>query len=139
MADLLERVLRNLGFAPLLPLFQRDKIDSITIASSLTDVELNRLGISTIGDRIRLREALKNAVKGELQNWNKFKIRVWCGFVAYKTGLWPDSGLYTICLTVYTLSSRNCIFQNLTFLKDLKKNIRGLYRVFWDTGYWPIF
>ncbi|XP_070550716.1 uncharacterized protein [Ptychodera flava] len=51
----MEDILRRANLSSLLPRFQEQKIESTTILS-LTDGELTRLGVTTIGDRVRLRE-----------------------------------------------------------------------------------
>ena len=48
-------ILETLGLSSLEERFRREKAD-ITTLKSLTDSDLIRLGIETIGDRVRLRE-----------------------------------------------------------------------------------
>ena len=54
----LEKILQNLGMEHLYSKCLEEKIDIDSI-SYLTDKDLSRLGISTIGDRVRLREACR--------------------------------------------------------------------------------
>lgn len=60
----MEEILTSLGLGILLPNFLENKL-TVTEAIKLNDAELFQLGITTIGDRIRLREKLKEAVKGQ--------------------------------------------------------------------------
>lgn len=55
----IQNVLRGINFAALIPAFEEDRIDNIEVAQNLSDLELTRLGLTTIGDRIRFREKLK--------------------------------------------------------------------------------
>lgn len=56
----MEKILKDLGLSILLQKFKDERIDE-TIALSLTDSELIRLGVGTIGDRVRFRELCKEA------------------------------------------------------------------------------
>ena len=58
----MERILQQLGLTNLLRRFEDERIDE-KIVVSWTDSELSRLGVSTIGDRIRLRKLCKQAVQ----------------------------------------------------------------------------
>ncbi len=58
----MERILQQLGLANLLSRFVDERVDEKIVLSS-TDSELSRLGVSTIGDRVRLRELCKQAVQ----------------------------------------------------------------------------
>ena len=58
----MEVILQQLGLANLLRRFEDERVDEKIVLSS-TDSELSRLGVSTIGDRIRLRELCKQAVQ----------------------------------------------------------------------------
>ncbi|KAL3843283.1 hypothetical protein ACJMK2_021225 [Sinanodonta woodiana] len=62
MAEILRQILDDLSLSLLFQNFVYEKIDSIETCKNLTDVELSRLGISTIGDRVRFREKIKQAV-----------------------------------------------------------------------------
>ena len=58
----MEGILQQLGLANLLSRFVDERVDEKIVLSS-TDSELSRLGISTIGDRVRLRELCKQSVQ----------------------------------------------------------------------------
>ncbi|KAK3591317.1 hypothetical protein CHS0354_028425 [Potamilus streckersoni] len=62
MAEILRQVLDDLSLSHLFQIFLNGKLDRIESCTNLTDVELLRLGISTIGDRVRFREKIKEAV-----------------------------------------------------------------------------
>ncbi|KAL3854789.1 hypothetical protein ACJMK2_014038, partial [Sinanodonta woodiana] len=61
MAERFRQILDDLSLSPLFQNFVYEKIDSIESCKNLTDVELSRLGTSTIGDRVRFREKIKQA------------------------------------------------------------------------------
>ena len=50
----MENILKELGFDPLIPKFSAERIQPENV-STLSDEQLSRLGVTTIGDRIRLR------------------------------------------------------------------------------------
>ena len=52
----MERILQRLNMRTLIDKFREQRMDPCTVLSS-SDGELARLGISTIGDRVRLRES----------------------------------------------------------------------------------
>ena len=54
----MERILQRLNMGTLIDKFQEQRMDPCTVLSP-SDGELARLGISTIGDRVRLRELCK--------------------------------------------------------------------------------
>ena len=60
----MERILQQLGLANILRRFEDERVDEKIVLSS-TDAELSRLGVSTIGDRVRLRELCKQAVQNQ--------------------------------------------------------------------------
>ena len=60
----MERILQQLGLANILRRFEDERVDEKIVLSS-TDAELSRLGVSTIGDRVRLRELCKQAVQSQ--------------------------------------------------------------------------
>jgi len=60
----MEEVLSSVGLNSLIPRFNFNKITR-SEALKLSDEELATLGVSTIGDRIRLREKLKEVDKGK--------------------------------------------------------------------------
>lgn len=63
MADLtLEESLNELGLCTLIERFQQEKIESYMI-DSLTDSDLMRLGVDTIGDRHRVRQTVTEKLK----------------------------------------------------------------------------
>jgi len=55
MADQLENLLAEIGLHGLYNNFRTQRVE-INNLSDLTDNELSRLGVTTIGDRVRLRE-----------------------------------------------------------------------------------
>ena len=55
----LEIVLNKVGLGHLEERFKAEKVDVDTL-SSASDQELNRLGVTTIGDRVRLKECCRN-------------------------------------------------------------------------------
>ena len=60
----MERILQHLGLANILRRFEDEREDEKIVLSS-TDAELPRLGVSTIDDRVRLRELCKQAVQNQ--------------------------------------------------------------------------
>ena len=50
----MEKILEKVGLGTLIGRFQEERIE-LEIVLAMTDGELTRLGISTMGDRIRLR------------------------------------------------------------------------------------
>ena len=58
MATEVERVLNDVGLATLLPKFIIERVD-VNVILAATDQDLIRLGIRTIGDRCRLRDACR--------------------------------------------------------------------------------
>ncbi|KAH3753907.1 hypothetical protein DPMN_188558 [Dreissena polymorpha] len=74
-----ENVLQEIGLYALLGNFVGQKIefDSLT---HLSDTELGRLGVTTIGDRVRLREKVREV--GQLQDnsvsrWVKYNLQLY--------------------------------------------------------------
>jgi len=61
-AKLIEEILVRAGLSTLIGAFMSEKIDP-TIISSMNDDDMVRLGVTTIGDRIRLRESAKQQVR----------------------------------------------------------------------------
>ena len=60
MASAIEAILRKLKLEKLIVKFQEEHVD-ISVVLSLSDNELMRLGVDTIGDRVRLKELCKEA------------------------------------------------------------------------------
>ena len=60
-ADILKDVLSSIGLSSVYAKFYEQRIDHGMI-SGLTDAELTRLGVETIGERYRLREGIKTRV-----------------------------------------------------------------------------
>lgn len=58
MSSILEEVLREIRLIGVFNLFKKERITD-DMVSALTDSDLARLGIETIGDRIRFREGMK--------------------------------------------------------------------------------
>lgn len=58
----MENILRELGLESLIPQFSAERIEPENV-STLSDEELSRLGVNTIGDRIRLRRMCTAAKK----------------------------------------------------------------------------
>ena len=58
----MERILQQLGISSLLSRFVDERVDEKIVLAS-ADSELSRLGVSTIGDRVRLREICKQALQ----------------------------------------------------------------------------
>ena len=56
------KILRELNLGTLVDRFDAEKIDPYNVISA-SDRELTRLGVSTIGDRIRLRDLCSRAVE----------------------------------------------------------------------------
>ena len=54
----MERILQRLNMGTLIEKFKEQRMDPSAVLSS-SDGELARLGVSTIGDRVRLRELCK--------------------------------------------------------------------------------
>lgn len=54
----MEKILQKLGLVNLLSRFLEERVDENVVLAS-TDSELSRLGVATIGDRVRLRELCK--------------------------------------------------------------------------------
>lgn len=53
------RVLQNMGFGALAQNFEDQKLDNVELLDSLTDNELNSLGLKTIGDRATFRSNVR--------------------------------------------------------------------------------
>ena len=51
----MERILKDLDLSALIQKFKEERIDE-KVALSLSDSELIRLGVATIGDRVRFRD-----------------------------------------------------------------------------------
>lgn len=49
-------ILRAVGLPELLGNFEREKVTSLEMANCIQDLDLQRLGLVTIGDRVRFRE-----------------------------------------------------------------------------------
>ena len=58
VSEKMEAILNSVGLRHLVEKFERDKV-GIDDASLLSDHNLQQLGVVTIGDRVRLREALR--------------------------------------------------------------------------------
>lgn len=58
----MERILRSLNLGTLVERFQAERIEADTVLSA-SDNELNRIGVGTIGDRIRLRDACRQSIQ----------------------------------------------------------------------------
>ncbi len=59
---MLTNILNRAGLATLVANFDKEKVDPAQI-ERLSDEELSRLGVGTIGERIRLRESAKQEVR----------------------------------------------------------------------------
>ena len=57
----MEEILRSLGMETILGRFQAQRMEPQTVLAA-SDQELIRLGVSTIGERIRVRDACKRKV-----------------------------------------------------------------------------
>ncbi|KAL3871117.1 hypothetical protein ACJMK2_039136 [Sinanodonta woodiana] len=68
--DILQRTLEELGLSALFERFQSERIDAPMIMS-LSDSELIRLGVDTIGDRHRLRETINQKLKNTVNEHNE--------------------------------------------------------------------
>lgn len=55
MADSVEKVLKSIGLSALVHNFNEAKIGSLELAKQLTDQDLESLGLTTIGDRVRFK------------------------------------------------------------------------------------
>ena len=62
----MEQILQAVNLATLLGRFQAQRMMEVDSVLSASDQELVRLGVSTIGDRIRLREACRKRRKKTL-------------------------------------------------------------------------
>ena len=58
----MDKILRELNLGTLVDRFDAEKIEPDTVISA-SDSELSRLGVSTIGDRIRLRDLCSKSSK----------------------------------------------------------------------------
>ena len=56
----ISQILSSVGLGNLLEKFQEERVD-VKSMNELNDKELHRLGVTTIGDRVRLREACKKS------------------------------------------------------------------------------
>ena len=54
----IKRALRNAGMAALSQKFEEERIE-LSMIITMTDGEMTRLGVGTIGERIKLRESAK--------------------------------------------------------------------------------
>ena len=59
--DKIKDVLNNIRLNSLLQNFVDSKIDTLSICRGLNDQELTRLGITTIGDRVRFRDEVNKS------------------------------------------------------------------------------
>ena len=62
MSSIISTLLTNIGLSRLIGNFKDEKLDDIQIIGSLTDSEMTRVGVSSIGDRIRLRDACRRNI-----------------------------------------------------------------------------
>ncbi len=60
----MEEILRALGMGTLVERFQAQRVEPETVLAA-SDNELVRLGVTTIGERIRIREACKKKVEAD--------------------------------------------------------------------------
>ncbi|KAK3083721.1 hypothetical protein FSP39_002007 [Pinctada imbricata] len=65
----MEKILQEIDLQALSPRFDEQKIN-INNVLSLTDQELNRLGVTTIGDRVRLRETVRRGDSHDREEGN---------------------------------------------------------------------
>ena len=75
----MERILQRLNMGTLIEKFKEQRMDPSAVLSS-SDGELARLGVSTIGDRVRLRELCKEEESNGQQLQQDFSRRVRCIF-----------------------------------------------------------
>uniref|UniRef100_K1PAL0 SAM domain-containing protein n=1 Tax=Magallana gigas TaxID=29159 RepID=K1PAL0_MAGGI len=59
--DDIKLILKNIDLPNLANNFAEANVNNVDICKSLSDVDLSRLGIATIGDRIRFREELRRS------------------------------------------------------------------------------
>lgn len=64
---LMKDMLNKVGLGHLKQRFEEERVD-IEIICSASDLEISRLGVSTLGDRIRLKEICKDHIKKKGQN-----------------------------------------------------------------------
>ena len=69
----MDKILQELNLGTLVDRFDGEKIEPDTVISA-SDSELSRLGVSTIGDRIRLRDLCsKSSKQADSEDWVKNK------------------------------------------------------------------
>ncbi|VDI51116.1 Hypothetical predicted protein [Mytilus galloprovincialis] len=73
MADIVTKIMQKADLATLIENFRRNKTDSLEILKSLTEAELKKLGLQTIGDRVKLREKVRSGFK-QVQYSYSFKM-----------------------------------------------------------------
>ena len=61
-SNIIEEILKRAGLSTLIGSFISEKIDP-NIICTMNDEDMIRLGVTTIGDRIRLRESAKQQVR----------------------------------------------------------------------------
>jgi hypothetical protein len=71
----MEHILQQLNMGTLIEKFREQKMDPSVILSS-SDSELARLGVSTIGDRVRLRELCKEAEENTRQPQSAMRVSI---------------------------------------------------------------
>lgn len=59
--DDIKLILKNIDLPNLANNFAEANVNNVDICKSLSDVDLSRLGIATIGDRMRFREELRRS------------------------------------------------------------------------------
>lgn len=66
----MEKILEEVGLSTLLQRFMEERIEP-EIVLAMTDVELTRLGVATIGDRVRLRAVCRSSPEREKSDHSK--------------------------------------------------------------------
>nr|XP_034308834.1 uncharacterized protein LOC117683540 [Crassostrea gigas] len=74
--DDIKLILKNIDLPNLANNFAEANVNNVDICKSLSDVDLSRLGIATIGDRIRFREELRRiSLPSQNNQHNQHEIR----------------------------------------------------------------
>ena len=91
-ADTLEKILSHAGLATYIGIFRAENIRASDVCN-LTNDDMSKLGITTVGDRVRLREIAKKQVRTYLFR-TKYSI-IWTQGI-YSTGRRPIPAKYQL-------------------------------------------